>query len=197
MLDVGDLGIIEVCGAGALKHQLLRGRRLGEGSRHERGGLRFTEVAADGLAGQCRVAEHPDDVIAHLKRLTERKSVIAQRGVHRRRPSGEAGTEVQRALDGVLRALIAADAFRSLKTSITDCGTEHVQQLADIDLDAEFIPHRPSLRRLRTENPIRVDACEVTDEDADALTESPRLAGPAAGPVTRSEDLMSGRSASS
>ena len=58
---------------------------------------------------------------------------------------GEQCTEVQRALDRVLAALVATDALGLLTASLTHRGADHVEVLTKVQLDTQFIPHRPCL----------------------------------------------------
>ena len=80
-------------------------------SRQQRRRLALTQVVADWLAGDRRVAEGADHVVAQLEGVAERNAVGAE-ARQQLPPAGRVGehrADVQRALDGVLGRLVAGD----------------------------------------------------------------------------------------
>ena len=122
-----------------------------DGARHQRRRLALAQVAADRLAGDGRVAERTHHVVAHLERIAQRQAVRAER---RQQLVGTLGrghhrAEVQRTLDGVLAALVAADLLGLVAAALVAHAAHDVEHLTDVELDAQLVPDRPRLRRRR------------------------------------------------
>ena len=91
---------------------------------------------------------------------------------------GEHGAEVQRALDRVLAALVAGDPLGLVEAPLALHRAEDVEELADVELDAQLVPQLPHLGRGAGQQLVGEHEGEVADEDRHALAEAPRLAGP-------------------
>ncbi len=103
--------------------------------RDERGRLAFAEVVADGLAGDLRVAERAEHVVAELERVSEGKADRRQRGPEPVEGATERGAEVQRPFDRVLPRLVDGDAIRELGLGARGRGAREIERLADAQLD--------------------------------------------------------------
>src|SRR3546814_12209489 len=62
-------------------------------------------------------------------------------------------------------------------------GDGKVEVLADVELDAQLVPHGEHLRRRRGEQLVGVHVGQVADEDGHALAEAASLAPPRLGAV--------------
>ena len=72
---VRDLGVAQPVAADARQHPTLGVVGQLDGAGEQRRRLALAQVVADRLAGDRRVAERADDVVAHLERVTERQPV--------------------------------------------------------------------------------------------------------------------------
>ena len=149
---VGDLVVVEARRPDALEHVAARpASASSHGPRQQRRRLALAQVVADRLAGERRVAEGADDVVAHLEGVAERQAVAAQPG-QQLGPAlgrGEHGADVERALDRVLAALVAGDALGLGEAPLALHRAEDVEVLADVELDAQLVPELPDLRSAR------------------------------------------------
>ncbi len=96
----------------AVERGLLAPVRCAVRARDEDRALPLAEVVPGRLAGHGRVTEHPEHVVAKLERLPERYAVLGVRPGQRGTATGERTADLQRPLDGVLRALVADDPQR-------------------------------------------------------------------------------------
>ena len=108
-------------------------------------GLPSRRSSPTGLPVIDGVAERTHHVVAHLERVAERQPVGAERREQLVGPvgRGQHGAEVQRALDGVLAALVAADALGLVAPPLVAHPAEDVEHLTDVELDAQLVPDRP------------------------------------------------------
>ena len=95
-------------------------------------------------------------------------------------PPCECRAEVQRTLDGVLPRLVPGDALGGDAVRLPARSADDVEVLADVELDAQLVPHRHRLGVRCRQELIGVDEREVSHEDRDALTEPSRFAAPVA-----------------
>ncbi len=79
--------------------------------RHENGAFALAQVVAGGLAGECFVAEHAEDVVAELEGASERGAEVGQPGDDLLVGSGQRGTDLDRSLHGVAGRLVLHDAL--------------------------------------------------------------------------------------
>ena len=79
---------------------------------------------------------------------------------------------MQRALDGVLAALVATDLRGLLPAAFAVSRPDDVEILTDVQLNAEFVPDVPSRARGAAHQLIGVDKREVAHEDCDTLAVS-------------------------
>ena len=153
-------------------------------------GLPSRRSSPTGLPVSDGVAERAEHVVAQLERVAERQAVGGQRRRELAEPAGERGAEVQRPLDGVLARLVARDALGPRRGwSGRARGADDVEVLADVQLDAQLVPHASAPRRSRPRGTVGVDEREVADEDRHALAEPPGLAAPAVDRVAVAEVL--------
>src|SRR5205807_7215426 len=95
-------------------HRTLPPRRQAEGLRHQDRALALPDVAVAVLAGEARVAERAQHVVADLERLAERPAVAVQGVAQRTGRAGERGADGERPDDGVRTRLQRAGAARVL-----------------------------------------------------------------------------------
>src|SRR6185503_13524733 len=99
-------------------------------------------------------------------------------------------------LDGVLAGLVAGDAASGVEVGAAARGAEHVEVLADVELDLQLVPHPAGVGRRAVEHPVGVHAGQVADQDGDALAEPTAFAPPPAAGVLGGELDVDGRGAS-
>ena len=195
LLDTGHLGIVERRSTDAIENGPLSriGALVSDGEQRSR--LALAEVVADRLSGDGGVSEGPHHVVAHLEGVAQGQTVTAESreefGTAVR--CGEHGTEGQRSFDRVLAALVTADAFGFVAPTVVGGRAHDVEQLSDVEFDAQFVPDLARLGRGSVEKPIGVDEREVADQNRDALAESARLAAAVATTVAVGEDLVGDR----
>jgi hypothetical protein len=100
--------------------------------------LALAQVVAGGLAGDGRVAEDAQDVVAQLERLAERQAVAGVAVEDGLLGAGEHRAEVQRLLDRVLGALVAGDPQRALDGAAAAGLLEQVEVLPAHELGAHL-----------------------------------------------------------
>ncbi len=97
--------------------------------------------------------------------------------------SGEHGTEMQRPLDGVLARLVSADALGLVDVADALHRSEDVEELADVEFDAQLVPDAHGFGRCTLHQPIGVHERQVADEDCHTFAVAARLAHPTVGGV--------------
>ena len=173
---------LAVGGAGALERERDQGRRLA-----------LPEVVADRLAGDLRVAERAQDVVAELERVAEREPDRGERRPERCEPARERGAEVQRSLDRVLPGLVDGDAVREPGLGARRGGTGQVERLADAQLDPQLVEHAVGRVGHAPHQHVGVGEREVADQDRHALAEPPRLTAPSGAPMSLLEPRVDRR----
>ena len=103
---------------------------------------------------------------------------------------------MERSLDRVLAALVAADALGLFPPTFARRRSDHVEVLADVQLDAQLVPQCPDFPRCAMQQQVGVDERKVTDEDRHALPESTTLASKRLGLVLVDEHGVRRRLAS-
>ncbi len=97
---------------------------------------------------------------------------------------------MQRPLDGVLPGLVPGDPLRRLTVPLALGRPDDVEELTDVQLDAQLVPHGLGRRRGVAQELVGVDEGEVAHQDGHALAEPARLAEPAARLVAVGEGQM-------
>ena len=115
--------------------------RRGRGD--ERRELALAQVVADGLAGERRGRRTPTSRSSRIWNASPSGRPNADSGAAQLvEPSRERGAEVQRALDGVLAALVPLDAARHAGVADARGRRREVEVLADAQLDAQLVVDR-------------------------------------------------------
>src|ERR1700716_3659302 len=163
-LQSGDLGVIEVGPAQVLEPAHRRPGRARRSRGDERRELALAQVVADRLARDGGVAEHPEDVVAQLECLTERKPEGTERIGELVEVAGQRRAQMQGPFDGVLPGLVPLDPSR----------LHRVAAAAGRALEVEVTPHAQLYPQLvedgsrdlgrRPEKDVRVHEGEVPDE---------------------------------
>jgi hypothetical protein len=86
--------------------------------------------------------------------------------------SGEYRSEVEWSFDGVLARLVPTDPLGLVDVADALHRSEDVEVLADVQLDAQFVPDAHRLRRSALHQAVGVHEGEVADEDRHALAEA-------------------------
>jgi hypothetical protein len=95
---------------------------------------------------------------------------------------------VQRPLDGVLAGLVAGDAAGDVGIAVTAGRAQQVEVLADVQLQAQLVPHRTDLAHVgAVEEQVGVDVGQVADEDRDTFAEPAGLPPPGTDAVALAE----------
>ena len=107
LLQLTDPRLVKAGIAEPLQQQLLTrvagvGVRVGDQHR----ALALTEIISGGLAGDLRVAEDPEQVVAELEGPAERRAVRAEREVQLVVATAQRGADLARPLHGVARRLV-------------------------------------------------------------------------------------------
>ena len=164
----------------AIEHLALFCRGERRGPSQQRCGFALPEIVADRLARERRVSERADHVVADLEGVAEWQPEHAQSGEQLVTAfgRGQQRTEVERALDGVLPALVAGDALGLVEPAVALDRPEDVEELADVELQPQLVPQPPDRVRHADQELVREHEGEIADEDRHPLAEAAGLAGP-------------------
>ncbi len=178
------------------------GRRGGiQGQRDQHGALALDQVVAGRLAGRLRVAEDTEQVVAQLERLAERqpdRGELRLSGVIRAR---QRGADVQRALDGVLRGLVAQYGHRGvdvglaagLHRDVEELAGDHLRsaQVEQVHGRADPVPRQPAA----AQHLVGPAEQQVAEQDRPGGTVLLGVAAPPVATMLGTERVMRGRTA--
>ena len=85
---------------------------------------------------------------------------------------------MQRTLNGVLAGLVANDSPCRRQIDLTSCSAEHIEELADVQFDLQFIPNLECGSWCIRHQTVGVHLSEIANQDCNALAEAPGLAIP-------------------
>ncbi len=186
----------------------LRGRRRGQRAHDEHRPLALAQVVARRLAGDLRVAEDAEHVVAELERLAHGQAERARRGDRVVVGAGERGAERDGVLDAVARGLRTDDGPGALLVGRRVLAPRqdlcvHVEVLAGRDLRLHAAEHASRPRGDRglevvervAELPVARDEREVAEQDRGVLAVPRAVAGPAEVAVARREGAVRRRAA--
>ena len=100
---------------------------------------------------------------------------------------------MQGPLDRVLARLVPGDALGRDAVRLRTRRTDDVEVLADVELDAQLVPHRPGRRRRAGHQLVGEHEGEVADQDRHAFAEPPGLTGPVTCSVVVGVDNADGK----
>ena len=174
-----------------------------ERERDQHGALALDQVVAGRLAGDGRVAEDAEQVVAQLEGLAQRQPEPAELGDHLGARPGEGGADVERPLDGVLRRLVAQHRHRRVHVGRPACLGGDVEELAGDDLAAgevevaERVEHPLGGQAAGAQQLVGPAEQQVAEQDRRGGAVLLRAGGPAALAVELLEGAVGGRPATS
>ena len=174
------------------------GEARSAGQHDQAGGLVLEQVAAARLAGDVRLPEHAEHVVAQLERLPDQLAVRTQHLQHRLARAGQRGPELERAAHRVVAGLAPGHVQDLVQGGIAAGVVDQVGELPDGQLTAQRVVAGPAAgQRGRgqaavPEQLLGPDQAQVREQDGGRLPEVLGRPVQALGPVPAGQPHVGG-----